>query len=284
MTTYGTACDDKISGTTGKDIIYGLGGDDEIMSAERRGHRVRRRRSTTRSTPAPAPTLSMGGTGDDFIMGGPENDIINGEAGDDTMRGEEGNDILISYAGANVHDGDDELLGGDRNDFLAGYEGHDYHHGGYGDDTLESHEIVPVRDNFVGGQDKDTFKVKDTIEHNFVNRDDVQNDNFDYPVTNKNANDWIHSIQLDTSPAAHRRGVRPVVSIRLPRRARSTTRPAIGGLVSRGSFVVHQPPRLRVTMDLRGDTPCFGETWCAQWTPTTWSSEPGPPAWRSPTR
>ena len=191
VTTYGTACDDVIAGTTGNDIIHGLGGDDEIMSTSGAdsvyggdGHD-----EIYTSTGA---DLVMGGAGDDFIMGGPENDIINGEAGDDTMRGEEGNDILISYAGANVHDGDDELLGGDGNDFLAGYEGHDNHHGGYGDDTMESHEIVPVRDNFVGGLDKDTFKVKDTIEHSFVNRDDVQKDNFDYPVTNKNANDWIH--------------------------------------------------------------------------------------------
>ena len=91
-----------------------------------------------------------------------------------------------------MNDGSDELYGGDGNDTLNGGEGGDQVEGQFGDDTLESHEVNPVRDNLVGGQGKDKFAVKDTFEHNAVNRDDVQKDNFDFAVTNKNAADTIH--------------------------------------------------------------------------------------------
>ncbi|WP_188110610.1 hypothetical protein [Aeromicrobium ginsengisoli] len=39
---------------------------------------------------------------------------------------------------------------------------------------------------------KDKFATKDTIEHNAVNRDDVQVDNFDFAPINKNAADTFH--------------------------------------------------------------------------------------------
>lgn len=39
---------------------------------------------------------------------------------------------------------------------------------------------------------KDSFAVKDAIEHNQANRDNVDIDNFDNPVVNKNAADTTH--------------------------------------------------------------------------------------------
>jgi len=187
--TYGTACADEIIGTPGNDTIYALGGDDEIYSDTGADLVYGGDGADEIYTGGGADQIE-GDAGNDFIMGGTENDIINGGAGDDIIRGEEGNDTLYSWSSGN--DGSDELYGGDGNDYLNGYEGFDQVEGQFGDDTLESHEVTPVRDNLVGGQGKDKFAVKDAIEHNQVNRDDVQVDNFDYPVTNKNAADTIH--------------------------------------------------------------------------------------------
>ena len=189
VTTYGTACDDKIYGTPGNDTIFASGGDDEIMT-EYGADTVYGGEGHDEIYTGSGADRVEGEAGDDFIMGGTENDTINGGAGDDVIRGEEGNDVLYSWSTGN--DGSDELYGGDGNDYLNGYEGIDQVEGQFGDDTLESHEVTPVRDNLVGGQGKDKFAVKDAIEHNATNRDDVQIDNFDYAVTNKNAADTIH--------------------------------------------------------------------------------------------
>ncbi len=42
------------------------------------------------------------------------------------------------------------------------------------------------------GQGKDKFATKDAIEHNQVNRDDVQVDFFDFDLINQNAADTFH--------------------------------------------------------------------------------------------
>ncbi len=57
---------------------------------------------------------------------------------------------------------------------------------------IQSNEVNPVYDHLVGGQGKDSFAVKDAIEHNQANRDNVDIDNFDIAVTNKNAADTFH--------------------------------------------------------------------------------------------
>ncbi|WP_278258361.1 calcium-binding protein [Nocardioides convexus] len=84
------------------------------------------------------------------------------------------------------------LYGGDGNDYLNGYEGIDWVEGQAGDDSLESHEVAPAYDHLVGGQGKDRFAVKDAVEHDSAHRDDVDVDNFDVAVTNKNAADTFH--------------------------------------------------------------------------------------------
>ncbi len=189
--TVGTECDDKIYGTTGNDTIFALGGDDEIQTGQGTDNVFAGGGNDDVYTGSGVDNVE-GEKGDDFIMGGTENDTINGGSGDDIIRGEEGNDKLTSFAGTGVNDGSDELYGGDGNDTLNGGEGGDQVEGQFGDDTLDSHEVNPVRDNLVGGQGKDKFATKDTIEHNSVNRDDVQVDHFDFDPINKNAADTFH--------------------------------------------------------------------------------------------
>lgn len=191
VTTYGTACADQIIGTPGNDTIFALGGDDEVLPGTG-NDTVYGGTGNDEILTGSGMDRIEGEAGDDFIMGGTESDTINGGAGDDVIRGEEGNDVLYSYAGHNVNDGSDELYGGDGNDYLNGYEGVDWLEGQAGNDMLESHEVTPAYDHLVGGQGTDSFAVKDVIEHDQAHRDDVDVDNFDNPVTNKNAADTFH--------------------------------------------------------------------------------------------
>lgn len=191
VTTYGTACADKIYGTSGNDTIFASGGDDEVLSGTG-ADTVYGGSGADEIYTGSGMDRVEGEAGNDFIMGGTENDSINGGAGDDIIRGEDGNDTLYSWAGVNVNDGSDDLYGGDGNDYLNGYEGVDWVEGQYGDDTIESHEVTPAYDHLVGGQGKDKFAVKDAIEHSAANRDNVDVDNFDPAVTNKNAEDTFH--------------------------------------------------------------------------------------------
>lgn len=191
VATYGTVCADKIIGTSGNDTIYGLGGGDEVLSGTGADVVYGGTGNDEIYTGSGLDRIE-GESGNDFVMGGTENDFINGGSGDDVLRGEEGNDTIYSWAGVNVNDGSDDLYGGDGNDYLNGYEGSDWVEGQFGDDTLESHEVTPAYDHLVGGQGKDRFAVKDVIEHDAAHRDHVDVDNFDSPVTNKNATDTIH--------------------------------------------------------------------------------------------
>jgi predicted extracellular nuclease len=83
-TLRGTAGDDVLTGTSGRDVVVGLGGNDVIS----------------------------GGNGDDVICGGAGNDRISGGNGDDVLLGGFGDDRL---AGDN---GSDRLLGGAGDDVL----------------------------------------------------------------------------------------------------------------------------------------------------------------------
>ncbi|WP_369056006.1 ExeM/NucH family extracellular endonuclease [Kineococcus terrestris] len=83
-TIRGTAGDDVLTGTNGRDVIVGLGGNDRIS----------------------------GGNGDDVVCGGAGNDTVSGGNGDDVLLGGFGDDRL---AGEN---GDDALVGGPGTDVL----------------------------------------------------------------------------------------------------------------------------------------------------------------------
>ena len=91
-----------ISGTPGRDILFGTRGDDVICGFG-------------------GNDIIFSGRGDDIVMGGPGNDIILGGRGRDQLYGEAGHDIILGGRG------DDTLVGGPGADLLIG---------GRGDDTV----------------------------------------------------------------------------------------------------------------------------------------------------
>jgi hypothetical protein len=111
--TSGTSGDDVIVGLGGPDIIEGLGGNDIICGGG--GNDTLR-----------------GGNGADKIEGGPGNDTIYGEGGHDILKGGDGADRI--YGGA----GDDELYGENGGDILDGGSGNDILDGGAGLDSCSN--------------------------------------------------------------------------------------------------------------------------------------------------
>jgi Ca2+-binding RTX toxin-like protein len=98
----GNAQANAVTGGQGDDVIYGLGGDDQLS----------------------------GGEGDDGVMGGAGADVLYGNGGNDLLVGGAGDDALAGGAGADV------LRGSAGNDTLAGNWGRDVLLGGEGTDVL----------------------------------------------------------------------------------------------------------------------------------------------------
>jgi len=122
--------DETLSGTTGADTLFGLGGDDLILGGA--GHDLLGGRD--------GEDTLFGDFGDDYLIGGDGNDRLDGGADHDTLYGENGDDTLIGalgndviYAGA----GDDWVQGGSGADDLFGGEGADSIYGGDGADSIE---------------------------------------------------------------------------------------------------------------------------------------------------
>jgi hypothetical protein len=136
-TIVGTAGDDHLKGTPGRDVIQALGGDDEVKG--RGGDDVI-------CGDAGDDELEGGRgddvihdeTGDDELEGGPGNDSLMGNLGNDRMEGGSGNDRLYGGNGdeEDLNPGCDRLKGGPGNDYLDGGHGDDRLKGGPGDDTL----------------------------------------------------------------------------------------------------------------------------------------------------
>lgn len=125
----GTDSNDLINGTTGVDMLFGMGGDDTLNGAG-------------------GSDLICGGADDDLLNGGAGNDYLNGEAGTDTLNGSTGNDFLRGMGG------DDTLNGEAGNDILNGENGVDTLNGGTGNDTLRGHGGI---DTLTGGLGADFF-------------------------------------------------------------------------------------------------------------------------------
>ena len=126
-----TEFDDTVVGSTKKDSIQGLGGNDLIYAGPNndtvfgdyeRGH------------------INLEGGGNDTIFAGSGNDYIYGNKGNDHLYGENGNDTL--YGGA--------PLGHNGGENSALYTGEDILDGGKG------------RDRLTGGDGRDLFYVYDT--------------------------------------------------------------------------------------------------------------------------
>ena len=96
----GTDKNETLNGTSGIDMIFGLGGKNTINGNA-------------------GNDLLCGGNSSDTISGGDGNDIIDGENGNDVLNGGNGNDILRGSLG------DDSLTGGAGADFFSGGQGTD---------------------------------------------------------------------------------------------------------------------------------------------------------------
>lgn len=121
-TILGTERSDRITGTSGDDVICGLGGNDTINSLA--GDDV--------VLGGNGNDRVNGGTGSDTILGGNGNDTVNGGTGDDDVHGEAGNDRLVGEGG------EDLVLGGDGRDQIVGGANDDHLGGGPGRDTIEA--------------------------------------------------------------------------------------------------------------------------------------------------
>ncbi len=105
----GSAFDDRLFGTSGRDFLRGGDGDDLLIG---RG----------------GPDSLSGDSGNDDLRGNGGQDTLYGWDGDDTLDGGYGNDHIRGFAG------DDTLIGGDGDDRLEG---------GYGSDFWVSYGTAP---------------------------------------------------------------------------------------------------------------------------------------------
>ncbi|PRY14453.1 ExeM/NucH family extracellular endonuclease [Kineococcus rhizosphaerae] len=84
-TIRGTAGDDVLTGTNGRDVVAGLGGNDVISGGN-------------------GDDVICGGAGDDVVSGGNGDDVLVGGFGQDRLRGDNGDDVLIGGPGTDVLD------------------------------------------------------------------------------------------------------------------------------------------------------------------------------------
>ncbi len=124
-----TRGNDRISGSSEGDTLYGYLGNDSI-------------------TGAGSGDLVFGGFGSDSLYGGTGNDSLYGEEGSDRLTGAAGNDTLYG------DEGNDRLDGGDGDDYLDGGDGRNILIGGAGEDTLYGGDS---RDQLSGGVGNDSL-------------------------------------------------------------------------------------------------------------------------------
>ena len=108
----GTNDDDILNGTSGRDFVYGGGGNDHIRLYA-------------------GDDIGSGGTGDDAVWGDEDRDLLIGGRGRDKLYGGTEDDSVSGDSG------DDELMGEDGNDVLSGGRGSDRLIGGAGIDTIK---------------------------------------------------------------------------------------------------------------------------------------------------
>ena len=161
---FGTAVNDPpLQGTSGADLIFGMGGDDFLIGLD----------GIDCLFGGAGKDSATGGENSDIIAGGEGNDILDGEAagdlilgglgndqitgnfGDDTIYGNAGNDSLLGG-------GDSDLIyGGADNDSVDGQAGNDRLWGQAGDDTVNGSEGDDVLN---GGTDSGTTTNHDTVD------------------------------------------------------------------------------------------------------------------------
>lgn len=173
---------DAVSGTAGRDLLYGGTGDDVIDGLAERDC-IQGDEGADVLLGGAARDIVVGGTGDDRIMGGPGADDLIGSAGSDRVLGGAGLDAIYGAAGDDLldgganrgqqqranerrpadrrelldgGDGSDELRGAEGDDRLEGWGGDDFLLGGPGDDSLEGGD---GSDYVVGGPGRDIIST-----------------------------------------------------------------------------------------------------------------------------
>lgn len=154
----GTDNDDKLSGTSGDEIIWSEGGNDSISTGA--GNDIIYSGAGNDTINADTgDDIVYGDEGNDNITGGYGNDLLNGGEGDDTIKGNEGNDTIYGGVGNDTitgDEGEDVLYGEDGNDILNGGEDNDTLYGGDGDDSLSGDT---GDDALSGGAGNDTYYI-----------------------------------------------------------------------------------------------------------------------------
>jgi len=138
-TIVGTAGNDLINGTAGRDVIHARSGNDTING--KGGN-----------------DLICAGKGDDTVRGGSGNDTIFGQSGRDYVRGRSGADTIKGGGGADDlrgNNGADTLIGGDDRDTISGNSGRDLLRGQGGADELAGGS---GNDVLVGGSGGDKLR------------------------------------------------------------------------------------------------------------------------------
>ncbi|MGB3280150.1 MAG: calcium-binding protein, partial [Pseudorhodobacter sp.] len=193
-----------LTGTAGRDRIFGLGGNDTLL-----GHELNDRLDGGEGHDA-----ILGHDGDDILIGGGGQDTLVGGAGADTMDGGASNDLYFVDANDTVNDtgtnydriaianaagdnlvvggwtgieryngsvGNDTIdatgqtmslliVGGDGNDSLVGGSGNDSILGGSGNDTLDGGDGNDIMlggigdDLFIGGQGNDRYYIGQSFD------------------------------------------------------------------------------------------------------------------------
>jgi hypothetical protein len=139
----GTAGADVLDGTTERDVIRGLGGNDVIHA-----------------NPGDRPNAYYGRLDDDRVDAGPGNDVVYAARGTDVVLGGPGDDRLDGGRGA------DRLSGGPGNDTLTGGRYFDLLSGGSGNDRILARD--GFKDRIACGPGRDTV---DADRHDVVARD-----------------------------------------------------------------------------------------------------------------
>lgn len=153
-TLSGKAGDDILRGGDGKDSLYGNAGNDNLNGGNGNDILYGNEGNDFLSSDYGAET------GDDILYGGNGNDTLRGGDGKDTLYGNDGNDTLTGGYSSD----DDTLVGGNGNDKLSGGDGNDTLIGGEGNDVLNGGNSNDSNHNDVltGGLDKDTFILSNT--------------------------------------------------------------------------------------------------------------------------
>ena len=155
---------------SGRVIVYGLAGDDDIQTAG----------SISR------PVWLHGGSGNDRLKGGDGNDVLLGEDGDDLLVGGGGRDMLIGGEGADrlVGNADDDVL-------IAGFTDHDTDDHALCaimDEWASTHDYATRVRNLLGGPNVGASRANGTT---FLNPDTVHDEGREDILTGSSGNDWF---------------------------------------------------------------------------------------------